>query len=129
MITDPLSHAISQASPAAVSLYASAVRSLTLYCGDPIATLDEAIADSPGFAQAHLLKGFIFALATEPGAAMLAREIAGAVRTMSLNDREATQSAILDRMLAGNWDEAAGAMDHHNLRHPLDLVALQVGHL
>ena len=129
MITDPLSHAISQASPAAVSLYASAVRGLTLYCGDPIATLDEAIADSPGFAQAHLLKGFIFALATEPGAAMLAREIAGAVRTMSLNDREASQSAILDRMLAGNWDEAAGAMDHHNLRHPLDLAALQVGHL
>ena len=65
MITDPLSHAMSQASPAAVSLYASAVRSLTLYCGDPIARLDEAIADSPGFAQAHLLKGFILALVGE----------------------------------------------------------------
>jgi len=129
MITDPQSHAMSQASPAAASLYASAVRSLTLYCGDPMAALDEAIADSPGFAQAHLLKGFILALATEPGATVLAREIAGAVRTMSLNEREASQSAILDRLLAGNWDDAAGAMDHHNVRHPLDLVGLQVGHL
>jgi tetratricopeptide (TPR) repeat protein len=129
MVTDRQSNALSGATPAAAGLFDEAVRSFNIYRGDPLARLDEAVADSPAFAQAHLFKAFILALATEPAATIQARDIAGGVRAMRPNDREASQLAILDQLIAGNWVAAAGAMDFHNMRHPRDLVALQVGHL
>ena len=129
MVTDRHSNALSNATPGAARLFDAAVSNFNIYCGDPLARLDEAIADSPAFVQAHLFKGFILALATEPAATIQARKIAHAVRTMSLNEREASQFAVLEQLLAGSWGAAAGAMDFHNMRHPRDLVALQVGHL
>ena len=129
MVTDRQSNALSNATPGAAASFDAAVRSFNIYCGDPLARLDEAIADSPAFAQAHLLKAFILALATEPSATAQARDIAATVRTMQPNEREASQLAILEQVLAGNWVAAACAMDFHNMRHPRDLVGLQVGHL
>jgi tetratricopeptide (TPR) repeat protein len=129
MVTDRQSNALSNATTTAACLFDAAVHSFNIYCGDPLARLDEAIADSPAFAQAHLLKGYILALATEPAATVHAREIARAVRTMALNDREASQFVVLEQLVAGNWGAAANAMDFHNMRYPRDLVGLQVGHL
>ncbi|MDH5538619.1 MAG: tetratricopeptide repeat protein [Rhizobacter sp.] len=129
MVTDLQSNALSNASADAARLFDAAVRSFNIYCGDPLARLDEAIADSPAFAQAHLLKGFLLALATEPAATTQAREIADRLRKLKLNERERSQFAAFEQLLAGNWVAAAGAMDFHNMHHPRDLVALQVGHL
>jgi tetratricopeptide (TPR) repeat protein len=129
MVTDRQSNSISGGTAAAAGLFDDAVRSFNIYRGDPLARLDEAVADSPAFAQAHLFKAFILALATEPAATDQARQIGGTVRAMPLNEREASQLAVLEQLVAGNWVAAAGAMDFHNMRHPRDLVALQVGHL
>lgn len=129
MVTDRQSNPLSGATSSAAALFDAAVRSFNIYCGDPLASLDEAIADSPAFAQAHLLKAFILALATEPAATAQAGDIAAAIRTMQLNEREASQLASLEQVLAGNWVAAACAMDFHNMRHPRDLAGLQVGHL
>ena len=129
MVTDRQGNCLSNASAGAADLFDAAVRSLNIYCGDPLARLDEAIADSPAFAQAHLLKGFILALATEPAATQAARRVASSIGGIRLNDREASQSAILEHLLVGNWSAAATGMDHHNMRHPRDLVGLQIGHL
>jgi tetratricopeptide (TPR) repeat protein len=129
MVTDLQSNALSNASADAARLFDAAVRSFNIYCGDPLAQLDEAIADSPAFAQAHLLRGFLLALATEPAATTQAREIVDRLRMLKLNERERSQFAAFEQLLAGNWVAAAGAMDFHNMHHPRDLVALQVGHL
>jgi hypothetical protein len=51
------------------------------------------------------------------------------VRALPLDEREASQLAALDALNDGNWVAAANALDFHNMRHPRDLVALQVGHL
>ena len=129
MTTDRQLNALSGASPSAAASFDEAVRSFNIYRGDPLARLDEAVADSPAFAQAHLFKAFILALATEPAATMQARDIADVVRGLTLNEREQSQLAALDQLIAGNWVSAAGAMDFHNMRFPRDLVGLQVGHL
>ncbi len=129
MVADRQSNALSNATARAASLFDDAVRGFNIYCGDPLARLDEAIADSPAFAQAHLFKSFILALATEPAATAQARKIVHGLRTMGMNEREASQFAVLEQLLAGNWGAAANAMDFHNMRHPRDLVGLQVGHL
>ncbi len=129
MITDLQGNNLSNATSRAADLFDAAVRSLNIYCGDPLARLEEAIADSPAFAQAYLLKGFILALATEPAATAAAFQLANSIRSMGMNDREASQSEVLEKLIAGHWTAAATAMDHHNMRHPRDLVALQIGHL
>ncbi len=128
-VTDRQGNCLSHASAAAADLFDAAVRSLNIFCGDPLARLDEAITDSPVFTQAYLLKGFILALATEPAATLTARQVTNGIGGMKLNDREASQFAILKQLLAGNWSAAATGTDFHNMRHPRDLVALQIGHL
>ncbi len=129
MVADRQSNALSNATARAASLFDDAVRGFNIYCGDPLARLDEAIADSPAFAQAHLFKSFILALATEPAATAQARKIAHGLLTPGMNEREVSQFAVLEQLLAGNWGAAASDMDFHNMRYPRDLVALQVGHL
>ena len=129
MLTDRQFNVVSGATPEAVGHFDEALRSFNIYRGDPLASIDAATAIAPSFAQAHLLKGFILALATEPAANADAVKIAADVKGMPLNDREASQLAILDQLVAGNWVQAAGAMDFHNMRYPRDLVALQAGHL
>ena len=129
MITDQQSNALSGATPQAASLYDAALGSLNRFCGDPIALLDEALMQCPDFAQAHLLKGFLLALATEPAATAMARDIVSSLTPLALNAREASQAAVLRQVLAGNWGAGASAMDAHNSAHPRDLAGLQIGHL
>lgn len=129
MVTDRQSNSLSGATPAAAERFDAAVRSFTIYRGDPLARLDEAVAEAPAFASAHLFKAYILALATEPAATAESIRLADRARSLPLDDREASQLAILDELNAGNWVRAASAMDFHNMRHPRDLVGLQVGHL
>jgi hypothetical protein len=129
MLTDRQSNRVSGATPEAVRHYDEALHSFNIYRGDPLASLDAATAAAPSFAQAHLLEAFILALATEPAATADATRIAAEIRAMPLEEREASQLAILDQLIAGNWVAAAGAMDFHNMRYPHDLAALQCGHL
>ncbi|RTR01089.1 tetratricopeptide repeat protein [Halomonas nitroreducens] len=129
MSADRQGNPLSGATPAAVAAFDEAVTAFNLYRGDPVARVDQAIAEAPAFAMAHLLKAWLFAVATEPEAAAQARAIAASARRLALNEREASLLAALERLLQGNWTAAALALDHHNVAFPRDLVALQCGHL
>ncbi|MEL6679338.1 MAG: tetratricopeptide repeat protein, partial [Pseudomonadota bacterium] len=74
-------------------------------------------------------KGYLFALATEPRATNYAHQIAARARDLPMTDREQSQLAALNHLLAGNWTRAAEALDHHSMLWPRDIVALQCGHL
>jgi hypothetical protein len=78
---------------------------------------------------AHILKAYLLCLATEPAATMQAREILETVKPLRLNEREASHVTALECMVEGEWTTAATRLDHHNMRYPHDLVALQSGHL
>lgn len=129
MPTDRQGHALSGATPAAVPAYEDAVHALNVFRGDPLAFADQAIAEAPTFAMAHLFKALACLMATEPEATQAARAIAGDARTLAMNDRERSLLGAIDHLLAGNWTAAGLALDHHSMRHPRDIVALQVGHL
>lgn len=120
---------LSGATPEAVGHFDQAVSELNLYRGDPIATADRAIAVAPAFVMAHVLKAWLYALATEPAASAEARRIVDRARALAADEREASHLAALDRLLEGHWVAAAVAMDFHNMRHPLDLLGLQAGHV
>ena len=78
---------------------------------------------------AHILKAYLFSVATEPEAAAEAKAILAHAKTLTLSEREASHIAALESLLANNWTDAAIALDHHNMHHPHDLVGLQAGHL
>jgi len=129
MFTDRQGNALSGATGAAVTAYDEAVEAFNIYRGDPVALVDGAIASAPEFAMAHILKAYLYAVATEPDAAAEAGAIVAHAKTLSMNDRERSHIAALDHVLANDWTDAALALDDHNMRYPHDLVGLQVGHL
>jgi tetratricopeptide (TPR) repeat protein len=110
-------------------IYGEAVGAFNIYRGDPVGMLDRAIEAAPAFAMAHILKAHLFGLATEPDATNEAKAIVTKVKTLRLSEREASHIAALDLLLAGQWTEAAEALDRHNAIYPHDIVALQSGHL
>lgn len=129
MLSDAQENPLSGASPEAVEHFNAAVRAFNIYRGDPFAELNPAIKLAPEFTMAHLLKAYLFLLATEPEAARMARCAVDWARELPANEREKSHIAILDQALQGDWNKAAVAMDRHNIQYPRDLVGLQAGHL
>lgn len=113
----------------AADLYGEAVAAFNIYRGDPVGLADAAIADAPEFAMAHILKAYLFGLATEPEATAEALRTACAAKRLPMNPREQSHMAALRHLLAGNWAAAAVTLDRHNADWPHDLLALQCGHL
>ena len=129
MPKDRQGNAMSGATPEAAALYDRAVEAFNLFRGDPIGLADAAAEAAPDLAMAPIFKAHLYALATEPAASAAARGLVARARDLRLNDREASHLAALDHLLAGNWTAAALALDHHSMRYPHDLLALQSGHL
>jgi tetratricopeptide (TPR) repeat protein len=129
MFSDERGLTHSGATAETASMFDRAVHAFGIYRGDPVGLLNQAIEIAPEFAMAHILKAHLLALATEPGATQAARNIVAEVKSLALSEREASHVAALDKVLAGQWTEAAIALDYHNANYPHDLVALQCGHL
>ncbi len=128
MIKDRQGCALTGATAETADLYGRAVEAFNLYRDDPIGLLGQAIEATPRFAMAHILKGHLLALSTEPAATAQARETIGDVKSLELDDREAGHLEALGHMVAGEWTRAAVTLDRLSMRFPRDLVALQVGH-
>ncbi|WP_163558008.1 tetratricopeptide repeat protein [Halomonas sp. NO4] len=129
MLTDRQGNPLPGATAETLTLYNRAIDAFNIYRGDPVTPLDQAIQAAPDFIMARLARAYLFALATEPDAAAIARTDLAAIKGSRLNDREASHAAALEQLLAGEWSAAGLALDRHNLRYPHDLLALQAGHL
>lgn len=121
----------SGASAFARDQYDVAVKQFQTYVGDPVATLDAALADSPRFASAHLFKALALITAGERSllpavrdALRMAGECAGGATA-----RERMLLAAAERLAAGDWHAGAVQLDHVLAECPRDAVALQAGHL
>lgn len=129
MVHDIFSAKANRTSAAAACHFQAAVRALNIYRGDPVAMVDMALEADPQFAMAHILKGYLFGLATEPEAVTEARAIVVVARTLAQTDFEKSHVAALEALVANNWTEAAQRLDRHNMEFPHDILGLQAGHL
>jgi hypothetical protein len=127
-LTDQHGHRLTGASAAARDHYEQALGLLRLYSGDPLAAADAAIAASPGFAMAHLLRAWLQLLGTEPGGIEAARAAHKAAMPMCKTPREKGHLAAVGQLIDGHWHDAAQTMLRLSADHPHDLLALQVGH-
>jgi tetratricopeptide (TPR) repeat protein len=131
MIQDREGNPLPGATAEAAAELDAALESFSLYCGDPVAHVNRAIAAAPQFTMAHAVKAWLFALATEPRATDYARKLAAEAGNLDLaaDPRAASLLDSLTPLLGGDWSAAAGRLDRHNAAFPRDLLGIQAGHL
>ena len=125
---DGLGLALSGATAGSLDAYERAVSGFQRFGGDPIGSANEAIGAAPGFVMAHVLKGYLYALSTEPKAAAVARDIHAIAESLPATRREKAHVAALGELASGNWHRAGAVLRAISAEHPLDTLALQAGH-
>jgi len=127
-IRDALGLTFSGATEAGFTPYSQAVRELLCFIGDPVASVDRAISEDPGFVMAHVFKGYLFGLATERDATAVARACHEAALPLAATVREEAHVLALGHLANGRWHDAARILEDIAIETPLDGLALQVGH-
>lgn len=117
------------ASPKSLELYEIAIHELLLYRNDPVATLDEALADSPSFVMGHAMKAWLHLLGTEPDGLKVARGSLEAAAELPANMRETAHLKAAGLLANGKWHAAGRVLEDIVHDYPHDLLALQSGHL
>ncbi|MBR0682967.1 tetratricopeptide repeat protein [Roseomonas eburnea] len=128
IITDGMGNALSGASAAARDIYAQALAEFRIYSGDPVATAQRAVEDSPGFVMGHALLAWLCLLGTEPAGIPVAREAIAAARRLPMTEQERGHVAALSHLVEGDWWAASRTMEDVAIAHPRDMLALQCGH-
>jgi len=115
------------ASPRAAELYQTARERFHCYAGDSFTPLEEALADSPAFVMAHVLKAWMTLIAANTEVAAMGVAAFQIAKDLPMNSREAGHIAAIGALLAGEVRAAARIMEDVALAHPHDVLALQAG--
>ncbi len=129
MKQDLQGNALTGATTEALPLYEEAISGFNEFRGDPVGLLDQAMALAPGFAMAYIAKACMYVTSSEPAAMQEAAALIASVKGMAMNEREQSLANAVELASKGLWTDSALALDRHSLLYPLDLVALQTGHL
>jgi hypothetical protein len=121
-------HALSGADAKATEHYEAAVALLRCYLNDPLAEAQAALARAPDMTMAHVLVAYLNLLGTEPAGLPAAREAHAAAARCPATEREAQHVAAAGALAQGQWHRAGRILEDLSIRHPHDLLALQVGH-
>ncbi|MGH6998485.1 MAG: tetratricopeptide repeat protein, partial [Phenylobacterium sp.] len=117
------------ASALAAERYESALEAFYCYAGDPLALLEEALADSPQFVMGHALKAYLTMIGTNAAAAALGVQALARAEGLPANDRERGHLAALAHFRDGELKAAGRVLEDLAVANPHDGLALQVGHL
>jgi hypothetical protein len=127
-LEDANGHAVSGATAAGLDHLEIALHDFRCYSGDPLASLDAALADAPEMPMAHLFKAWLHLLGTEPAGTAVARMALQHAQALPMNERERAHAAAVDQLVQGRWRAAGRVLEDLNLAWPLDTLALQAGH-
>jgi tetratricopeptide (TPR) repeat protein len=128
MIKDIRGYALTGATASSLPHFEAAVRQLSLLVGDPVSTVDLAIAESPDFVMAHALRAWLHLLGTEPAGIAIARASLDAAQKLPANGRERGHLAAIQHLVEGRWRAASQVLEDVTIDYPRDLLALQAGH-
>ncbi len=129
-LRDHRDHVVTGATPAALAIYEAALQELQCYRGDPLATIDRALQEAPGFVMARAFKAYVGAIATErPALAITQGELVALEAMPQLTEREAMHRAALRALAVGEWHAGIATLDELLARWPRDVLALQVAHI
>src|SRR5690606_20547103 len=127
-LTDHAGHPVSGASGDGLAHFEQAAQQLRCFIGDPLATIGRALSASPAMTMAHVLKGWLHLLGTEPGGLTVARGCAAAAAPLAATERERRHVEAMRLVAHGRWREAGRVLEALSARYPRDALALGVGH-
>lgn len=122
---------VSTCSVTALAHYETAVQQTHSYFGNPLASLDAALAEDPDFAMAHALRADLAVMSSEQGALPLIRqgiEALGRIGNRAL-PRERAHVAAARAWLEGDFRRAVELYNAISVEHPRDLAAIQAAHV
>jgi tetratricopeptide (TPR) repeat protein len=130
-LTDSRGLPVSTSSMAALEKYELAACQTLGYFGNPLATLEEALAEDADFAAAHALRADLAVMSSEQGALPLIQESLAAFERIGgrATAREQAHVASARAWLEGRFELAAQSYGAIAIEHPRDLIALQAGHV
>lgn len=120
---------VTGASPAAVEAFHTALDSYNRYSGDAMTPLEAALADSPGFTLAHLLKAYMTLIGADAESQAIGVQAFQTAATLPANDREAGHVAALGALLGGQIRKAARVLEDVAITYPHDSLALHGGQI
>ncbi len=115
----------------ALALYEQALTQFQSYRGDPLATIDRALASRPDFVLGHLFRAMVLLTLGERRFAEQARVSVTSAEALlpRANERERGLAAAARALLDGDLAGASLLLDRVVVDHPRDMLALQAGHL
>ena len=128
MIADIRGHALSGATDTSLVHYEKAAHQLTLFSGDPVATVDAAITESPDFVMARALRAWLHLLSSEAGAIPVARVELDKSWELPATAREKAHLAAIELLTNGRCTDASRVLEDIAIEYPRDLLAIQIGH-
>jgi tetratricopeptide (TPR) repeat protein len=130
-LIDQLGNPVSVRNRIALDLYDQAVTQFAFYRTDPIATIDEALANDPTFIMGHCFKAGLLATSSERGCeAGIAEALAAAERHVGhALERERMHLNAARAWLNRDFPGAAKLYGDICAEYPRDFLALQIAHL
>lgn len=125
--TDRHGLALTGASPQAAALYRDALAQYHCFAGEPFRLLSEALADSPGFVMAHVLKAYMTLVGSDARIRRMGEAAVRAAQGLATTHREAGHVAAIARLAAGEPRAAGRILEDVAIEHPRDVLALQAG--
>lgn len=115
----------------ALDLYEEALVQFQSYVGDPIATIDQALGESPDFVLGHAFRALVLVTLGERRFTERARvSVTSAEALLSrANPRERALVAAARAFVDGDWTRGCSILDRVLVDHPLDILAIQTAHL
>ena len=101
---------------------------LRCYIGDPVASVERALAASPELVMGHVLKAYLHLMGTEPAVLPVARAAREAALALPANDRERRHLEAIRLLNEGRWRAAGRTLEDLSAEYPRDSLALQCGH-
>lgn len=129
--TDLRGNPVSTDNARAIELFEQALVQFQSYFGDPLETIDAALAEAPDFVMGHVFRATVLCTLAEAqflGAITASVEAAEALHAKA-NDRERKLTAAVRQWLDGDWHAATQTWESVLASNPRDALALQAAHL
>ena len=125
---DSVGYEVSGANAQGLDALEQGLRELRCYIGDPVASVERALAASPELVMGQVLKAYLYLTGTEPAGLPVARAAHDAALALPANDRERRHLHAIGLLTDGRWREAGRALEDLSVEYPRDGLALQAGH-
>jgi tetratricopeptide (TPR) repeat protein len=114
-----------------IALYEKALVQYHSYRGDPVATIEEALALAPDFVLGHTFRALVLMTFGERRFAERARVSVASAEALGARatDRERALIGAARALVDGDWGAACARLDRSLVDHPRDLLAIQTAHL